>query len=197
MANMLSPNPNDPRVIRTRQLILDAFLRLLNTKDFNQITISDITSNATINRATFYAHFADKYALLEAMLSSAFSTLVVQKLDTEAPLTEQTLLELIGALCVYHESSQHCVKRYDSVALLIEENIKLQLEQLILRLLSKTTSTPVQSKALTSAATLLSWSIYGVTYRWNQDGRTEAPAELAKRVSPFIIGGISHLHSIT
>ncbi|CAM4497763.1 TetR/AcrR family transcriptional regulator [Paenibacillus typhae] len=197
MANMLSPNPNDPRVIRTRQLILDAFLRLLNTKDFNQITISDITGNATINRATFYAHFADKYALLEAMLSSAFTTLVVQKLDTEATLTDQTLLELIGALCAYHESSQHCVKKYDSVALLIEENIKLQLEQLILSLLSKTTSTPAQPKALASAATLLSWSIYGVTYRWNQDGRTEAPAELAKRVSPFIIGGVSHLHSIT
>lgn len=196
MANVLSPNPNDPRVIRTRQLILDAFLRLLNTKDFNQITISDITSNATVNRATFYAHFADKYALLEAMLSGAFTTLVVQKLGTEAQLTEQTLLELIVALCAYHESSQHCVKKYDSVALIIEENIKLQLEQLILRLLSKTTSTPVQSKALASAATLLSWSIYGVTYRWNQDGRTEAPAELAKRVSPFIIGGISHLHSL-
>lgn len=184
-------------MIRTRQLILDAFLRLLNTKDFNQITISDITSNATVNRATFYAHFADKYALLEAMLSGAFTTLVVQKLDTEALLTEQTLLELIGALCAYHESSQHCVKKYDSVALMIEENIKLQLEQLILRLLGKTAGTPGHSKALGSAATLLSWSIYGVTYRWNQDGRTETPAELAKRVSPFIIGGISHLHSIT
>ncbi|WP_042196190.1 TetR/AcrR family transcriptional regulator [Paenibacillus camerounensis] len=197
MANVLSPNPNDPRVIRTRQLILDAFLRLLNTKDFNQITISDITSNATVNRATFYAHFADKYALLEDMLSSAFTTLVVQKLDTEAPLTEQTLLELIEALCAYHESSQHCVKKYDSVALMIEENIKLQLEQLILRLLGKTSGTPDHSKALGSAATLLSWSIYGVTYRWNQDGRTEAPAELSKRVSPLIMGGISHLHSIT
>ncbi|MNP75007.1 hypothetical protein D3C76_1719760 [compost metagenome] len=83
------------------------------------------------------------------------------------------------------------------MALLIEENIKLQLEQLLLRLLGRTAGTPVSSKELGSAATLLSWSIYGVTYRWNQDGRTEAPAELAKRVSPFIIGGISHLHSIT
>lgn len=43
MASVLPPIPKDPRVIRTRQLILDAFIRQLNSKDFNSITISDIT----------------------------------------------------------------------------------------------------------------------------------------------------------
>lgn len=109
MASVLPPNPKDPRVIRTRQLILDAFIRQLNSKDFNSITISDITSSATINRATFYAHFPDKYALLEAMLSEAFSRLVLEQIDAEAPLTEESLQKLIIALCDYHESSRHCL----------------------------------------------------------------------------------------
>ncbi|WP_054943909.1 TetR family transcriptional regulator [Paenibacillus ihuae] len=195
MANVLSPNPSDPRAIRTRQLILDAFIRQLNIKDFNTITISDITSHATINRATFYAHFQDKYALLEAMLSDAFTTLVVHRLDTEAQLTEETIRNLIAALCAYHESSQHCIKKYDSVALMIEENIKLQLESLILQLLTGTAGMTAQSKTLKSAATMLSWSIYGITYRWNRDGRTEAPEELSKRISPLIMDGISPLHT--
>ncbi|KWX89399.1 hypothetical protein AMQ83_00835, partial [Paenibacillus riograndensis] len=180
MASVLPPNPKDPRVIRTRQLILDAFIRQLNSKDFNSITISDITSSATINRATFYAHFSDKYALLEAMLTEAFSQLVLDKIDAEAPLTEGSLQKLIIALCDYHESSRHCVKKYDSVALMIEENIKLQLESLLLQLLSKAADT-ADLKEITTAATMISCSVYGLTYRWNLEGRQESPAALAQR----------------
>ncbi len=58
-------NPNDPRVVRTRQLIIDAFVDLLGKKDFYSITVSDISKQATINRATFYAHFTDKFALID------------------------------------------------------------------------------------------------------------------------------------
>lgn len=43
MPGVTSPNPNDPRVIRTRRLILDAFVDQLNKKDFYTITINDIT----------------------------------------------------------------------------------------------------------------------------------------------------------
>ncbi|MCE3201784.1 TetR/AcrR family transcriptional regulator [Paenibacillus sonchi] len=195
MASVLPPNPKDPRVIRTRQLILDAFIRQLNSKDFNSITISDITSSATINRATFYAHFPDKYALLEAMLSEAFSQLVLDKIGAEAPLTEESLQKLIIALCAYHESSRHCVKKYDSVALMIEENIKLQLESLLLQLLTRAADTADLKEAAT-AATMISWSVYGLTYRWNMEGRKESPAALAQRIVQLIAGGVRFLHPL-
>lgn len=183
-----SPNPNDPRVIRTRQLILDAFVRQLNIMDFNSITVGDITKAATINRTTFYAHFQDKYALFEAFLLDAFTNMVLHKVDAKGPLTEKTLEELIVALCNYHETSHRCFKRYDSVALLLEENIKLHLEKLILQLISGSAAA-TDSKPLATAATLLSWSLYGVTYRWNLEGRSESSSELAERVMPLITGG--------
>ncbi|MBW4083017.1 TetR/AcrR family transcriptional regulator [Paenibacillus sp. S150] len=188
MAGVLPPNPNDPRVIRTRQLILDAFVRQLNIMDFNSITVGDITKAATINRTTFYAHFPDKYALFEAFLLDAFTKMVLQKIDMEAPLAEKTLQELIVALCNYHKTSQYCFKKYDSVALLLEENMKLHLEKLILQLISAAASA-ADSKSLATAATLLSWSLYGVTYRWNLEGRTEPPSELAERIMPLITSG--------
>lgn len=55
----------DPRTVRTRKLIVEAFNQLIISKSFEQITVKDITEQATINRATFYAHFVDKYALLD------------------------------------------------------------------------------------------------------------------------------------
>ncbi|MFK3960153.1 TetR/AcrR family transcriptional regulator [Guptibacillus hwajinpoensis] len=54
----------DPRVTRTRQLLQDAFIQLMSEKEYEKITISNITKEATVNRATFYLHYQDKEELL-------------------------------------------------------------------------------------------------------------------------------------
>ena len=53
----------DPRVKRTRSLILRSFSELLAEKGFESISVQDVTDKAEINRATFYKHFVDKYEL--------------------------------------------------------------------------------------------------------------------------------------
>src|SRR4051812_36866480 len=61
----------DPRVKRTRKLLQSAFQALMAEKDFQDITVQDITERAELNRATFYAHFEDKYALLSFSVREA------------------------------------------------------------------------------------------------------------------------------
>ncbi len=56
-------------MLRTRKLIMDAFMELSGKKEFKDITVKDITEEAMINRATFYYHFEDIYDLLERVLS--------------------------------------------------------------------------------------------------------------------------------
>jgi AcrR family transcriptional regulator len=63
----------DPRVTRTRKLIRDALGSLLAEKNFESISVQDIAAQATVNRATFYAHFTDKFALLDAMIREDFA----------------------------------------------------------------------------------------------------------------------------
>jgi len=62
----------DPRVKRTRNLILGSFESLLAEKEFESISVQDVTDKAEINRTTFYAHFPDKYALLDYSISQMF-----------------------------------------------------------------------------------------------------------------------------
>ena len=65
----MTQSQTDPRVLRTRKLIMDSFIELSGKKEFKDITIKDITTEAMINRATFYYHFEDIYDLLEKVLS--------------------------------------------------------------------------------------------------------------------------------
>ncbi len=51
--------------MQTKNDIKQAFISLLEEKNFNAITVRDITTRAQINRGTFYLHFLDKYDLLE------------------------------------------------------------------------------------------------------------------------------------
>jgi len=57
-------NKLDPRVIRTRKLLQEAFIELVGEKGYWDITIQDITDRATLNRVTFYLHYDNKEDLL-------------------------------------------------------------------------------------------------------------------------------------
>ncbi|MDA8426900.1 MAG: TetR/AcrR family transcriptional regulator C-terminal domain-containing protein [Treponema sp.] len=50
---------------RSRLLIRKALVELLQEKDLNKITITDIVRRADINRGTFYAHYADVYTVVD------------------------------------------------------------------------------------------------------------------------------------
>src|SRR5882672_4515284 len=65
----------DPRVLRSRQMLMESLLRLLSRKEFADISIQEITDEATLNRATFYLHYPDKNALLQAMTAARFRDL--------------------------------------------------------------------------------------------------------------------------
>jgi AcrR family transcriptional regulator len=186
---VLRPNEKDPRVIRTRQLIQDAFNGLIKEKEFNAITIRDITEKATVNRATFYAHFDDKYTLLESLVLGTFMTFVFKRIESQSKLTSETLRNLILSVCEYYENlSDKCKRRSQPIAPLIEMKIKMQLEQFISTWLAK--SVVGSERRVDSVATMISESIYGATYRWNAEGRKTSAAALADEILPFLMAGL-------
>ncbi|WP_373192497.1 TetR/AcrR family transcriptional regulator [Enterococcus sp. RIT-PI-f] len=61
----------DLRVKRTNKYIIEAFIRLVEEKGFEQVTVQNIADEAMINRATFYAHYKDKQDLYEKIFDLA------------------------------------------------------------------------------------------------------------------------------
>ncbi|UHA62047.1 TetR/AcrR family transcriptional regulator [Metabacillus litoralis] len=68
----------DLRVLRTKKLIKEALLKLIQEKSFESITIQDIADEALINRATFYLHYQDKYDLLEQVSNTYLQELMYE-----------------------------------------------------------------------------------------------------------------------
>lgn len=67
---------SDRRVRKTREAIKEAFLDIIATKGFDALTVQDVTDAADINRSTFYAHFQDKFDLLDRSIREVLERLM-------------------------------------------------------------------------------------------------------------------------
>src|SRR5580692_2291696 len=91
----------DPRIRRTRQLLQEALQTLLRSSKFEDISVQDITEAATVNRATFYDHYTDKFALLDALAAGGFHKLLHERevqFDGACPTAANSI---IRATCDY------------------------------------------------------------------------------------------------
>ena len=60
-------NTDDRRAKRSRRLLKEGLLSLMQEKKFKDISARDITESADLNRGTFYLHYPDTQALLESI----------------------------------------------------------------------------------------------------------------------------------
>lgn len=85
----------------TEKALQDALLALLERKELKDVTVKELCETAQVNKATFYRHYQDIYALAERIEQGIQSGLV-RLLDTgkERPLTaligEEELAAVIG-----------------------------------------------------------------------------------------------------
>lgn len=100
---------------KTKQLIQNSFLHILEGKPFEAITIGDIAKTAQINRGTFYLHYIDKFDLLEQMEQQLFTELgthvdELQSLYLSARSYEQEQEKLAHALFSFIETQAPTLK---------------------------------------------------------------------------------------
>lgn len=65
----------DRRVLKSQEAIKKAILELMAEKNFEDITIRDISDRANVNRGTIYLHYADKYDLLDKIIEEHIGNL--------------------------------------------------------------------------------------------------------------------------
>ena len=188
LAEKLTSEKLDPRVKRTRIMLEQALMELVKEKGFQAVTVQDITERAGVNRATFYAHFPDKYALLDHNIRQGFLAEIDKRMLNACHLTLDNLRNLIVAVCEFTRMvNSHCQPAQGQFESLVETQVKAVLHELMLKWLEQV---PLTVPAET-AATAASWAIYGLALQWShakQPGPVEA---YAAEVLPLVAANLN------
>jgi AcrR family transcriptional regulator len=173
----------DPRVKRTRALILQAFGELLAGKNFESISVQDVTDKAQINRATFYAHFEDKYKLLDYWISQMFRREIEKRTLNACHYTPENLKNLILAVCEFL-SRMHgeCAQPHQQFESLAEGTIK----QILYGLLSYWLQQTNPKISTDIPATVATWAIYGLASFYSHSKKRPALEKFVDEALPLV-----------
>ena len=175
----------DRRQKKTRTAIFEAFTVLLAKKQYNKITIQEIIDEADVGRSTFYAHFETKEDLLQAFCAALFEHVIESAKeqnhahgrysDEEAPdsvfchilqhlqKNDHNILNLLAC-----ESSEIFLKYFKAC---LDELVRGRLDGQNLCQLSCVPEEFIVNHISGSFVEMVQW--------WCQNGRKEAPEDLA------------------
>jgi AcrR family transcriptional regulator len=83
---------SDPRAVRTRQKLVDAFHAAIADADLDAVSVTSLARTAGINRTSFYSHFASPEDLALHALSELFDVVaradIVMRASHDVPAAE-------------------------------------------------------------------------------------------------------------
>ena len=183
------PNPKemeeklDPRVKRTRSLILQSFGDLLAEKSFDAISVQDVTDKAQINRATFYKHFVDKYALLDYWVQQRFRQEIETRMLDACHYTPDNLRILLLTVCEFLSKVRtDCMQSQRQFEPMVEKQVKNQIYELLNVWLGKM-NPPVSTEI---PATVAAWAIYGLASHYSHAKKRPALEKFVDEALPLV-----------
>src|SRR6201985_344429 len=171
----------DPRILRSRRMLMEALLRLLNRKEFEDISIQEITDEATLNRATFYLHYPDKNALLQAMTAARFGELIARR-GLSFSNCDDALRAIALGVCDYLAETTGCPTQLAKMPL--EDSMIPVVEGMFLEGAAHHQVAPGVDSAL--LAPTAAWAIFGAARRWYQTPNRIPAEEMAARIEAMV-----------
>lgn len=175
----------DRRPQKTRKVLKNVLVDLLQTRDLQSISIKEITDLADISRGTFYLHFDDIFALYQAIESDVIEQ-VSSIIQNKVPIQDEGELDkIINAIFEYltiHMKECDALLRTDSASFLsgVFEKNRPQV--------AETWEMPYGSREQMEAYSyiFMSHGLAGVLKHWMAFGKIETPRQLAEIIKPML-----------
>jgi AcrR family transcriptional regulator len=178
----------DPRILRSRRMLMESLAKLLVEKEFEDISVQEIADEATLNRATFYLHYPDKNALLQAMSDIRFRELIDGR-GISFTNCDGALRAIALGVCDYLTEITDCPVKGSRIPL--EGSIIPVVEGIFKEGFARHEMAPGVDAAL--LATTAAWAIVGAARRWFQTLDRIPAEEMAARietmVKPILLSG--------
>ncbi|MEJ2599481.1 MAG: TetR/AcrR family transcriptional regulator [Anaerolineales bacterium] len=192
----------DPRVRRTRNLLRNALIELIQEKGYNDVTVKDITERATLNRATFYLHYRDKEDLLAKGFEEIWGELTQRN---PLPVTQDGTLALEGTKTTILSDFKHLNENAEFYRVMLgtqgvpEFVHRMQAhvyESTAARLRSVLGDLPVRPVPVEIVLQFIASAYVGIMEWWLENDRSYTPEEMADfilslySISPFKAMGL-------
>jgi AcrR family transcriptional regulator len=167
----------DRRIQRTRRVLQQALDKLLEKRDLSDLSVQDIANEAAVNRATFYDHYPDKFALLKCMVGCRFQELLAERKVNFEHNCRSELRDLVRAVCDY-------VTRVRQLEPPMESAIISALREMLVAGIKQHAPRGTNTPEIPAAAA--SWAIYGAAREWAQAPNRCPAEEIADIVTTLV-----------
>ena len=173
--------PTQKRKTTTKSNLKEALTRLLREKDFEAISVSDITKEAGVNRGTFYLHYVDKFDMMDKLINEILQN-ILSLLKEGQPKNKQEAFPGIVKIFEYLKEDFNFVhamtlNRFNYAARLVHDFL-LELTRQIGPI--KKNIEMVYPLPDDYAQEVFIYSNSAIFFHWIQKGGVETPEEIAK-----------------
>ncbi len=181
-------NNEDRRVKRTKKALREAFLKLLETKTVDQITVTELTSLADVNRATFYFYYTDILDMLQQIQNEVYQLFVdaLHEHGRSINSLESSIdyIELLLNICKENEAVVRFIIKNDINNRIYKEVLKFMLHSIPDSKKSFDTTNPARYTTV-----FLVNAFIGSTIDWMNEGMVIPARDMAEFFTTTYIKG--------
>ncbi len=176
---------NTPCAIKTKAKMAEAVKSLMNTKSFDKITVSDITTECGIHRQTFYYHFQDRYELVDWII---YNELLVPFMEG---LTFANMYSRFNALLETIESEKSFYQRAMRLSSgEVSKYLNVAARELFVNVISaldeETKLVPDDTGEYMIFVEFVGFGLTGIVMSWVQRGMKETSQELTEKLIKLV-----------
>ena len=172
----------------TKKKIREEFIKILNERPLNKITVKDIASACKINRNTFYYYYTDVYALLSELFQTELQTVTDEYNDTfswEESFIVATKVALENKIAINHVYNSMQREELEDYIY----NVSGHVMNRYVEKLSDGISASSGDKKLISS--FYQCALTEMVLRWIASGMKEDPDTIVRRIGQLFDGHIA------
>lgn len=171
----------------TRKIIREAFIKMLNERPLNKITVKDIAIACEINRNTFYYYYTDVYVLLSEIFQTELQTVIDEYNDTlswEESFIVAAKFALENRTAIYHVYNS--MQREELVNYIhnVSGNVMMRYVEKV------SNGIPASSADKKLISSFYQCALTEMVLRWISSGMKEDPDTIIRRIGQLFDGNI-------
>lgn len=195
MKNTEQPDRREQRRLKTQAQLLDAAEKVFSERGYGTTSILDITEAANLSKRTFYLHFSDKTALIEAIAQRHFVRIhqIIMEAESKIDSNRERLHYTMLTIFEYAESEPNLMQALfgldasHKLNAMAREYIARAMETDFANYCEFKPDAPVPSIILAQAYTGV---IYQFLCWWVRNPNRYSPHEMADMAESVLIDGI-------